>query len=207
MAVILNGILGPLSGKVGPVVGGMWKGIAYIKQYTIPANPNTTAQQTQRSRFAAAVLFAQALYTGIITPLWNVFAVKMSGFNHFIKENIAALAATTHYVTVSNVLSKGSLEACVGTGAVLAANDVTFTWAEETIGNGALTDDIDLFVVNTNTYVLYSTIDSYTRDDEGGVVDCGTETDESKLIGFVVSKKGSGSSYVVGDSSAFQCTA
>jgi hypothetical protein len=31
MAKIKKGILGPLSGKLGPVIGGMWKTIAYIR--------------------------------------------------------------------------------------------------------------------------------------------------------------------------------
>lgn len=32
MAKIKNGILGPLSGRIGPVIGGVWKKIAYIRK-------------------------------------------------------------------------------------------------------------------------------------------------------------------------------
>ena len=37
MAKLPSGILGPVSGKIGPVIGGVWKGIPYIKE--VDQNP------------------------------------------------------------------------------------------------------------------------------------------------------------------------
>lgn len=206
MGVILNGILGGVSGKVGPIIGGNWKGINYIKQYTIPANPRTPDQQAQRSRFAAVVLLAQALYSLIVVSYWNVFAVKMSGFNYFIKNNIKVLEDTTYHVTIDNVISKGPLESEEPVTSVLLAEVVTITWDKETIGNGADTDSIDLVVVNDETYEVFGNVDTLTRVDETGDVNVTGETDATKLIGWIVPKKGSGSAYTIGDSSSMQVT-
>jgi hypothetical protein len=90
MARLRSGILGQLRGKVAGVVGGQWKDVNYIREYVKPANPNTTAQQIQRSLMSYAVAFAK-LFTG---PVFNVYVDKfqksMSGFNWFIKQNIAS---------------------------------------------------------------------------------------------------------------------
>ncbi len=45
MAKITNGILGALSGKIGPVIGGTWKGIAYIKALSKATPKRRTAGQ------------------------------------------------------------------------------------------------------------------------------------------------------------------
>jgi hypothetical protein len=94
MGVIKQGILGAFSGKVGGVIGGSWKGIAYMR--TIPANvtnPRTAAQVAQRTKMTAMVFLAQALLVGIVKPLWDRFANKMSGYNYFVQQNIAQISA------------------------------------------------------------------------------------------------------------------
>jgi hypothetical protein len=103
-------------------------------------------------------------------------------------------------------MSKGSLESTPVLTAVLAANDVTITWDETIYGNGALTDSCDLIVVNKETNAVYQSLDTYTRDDETGTVDCVAEADDTKLIAFAVFKRGTGSTYVVSDSTALQVT-
>jgi hypothetical protein len=204
---MLNGILGGGSGKIGGAVAFSWKGIPVLRSYAIPSNPQTAAQTAQRDRMSACVIKAKSLLSTVITNYWNSFAVKMSGYNSWVKQNIMNLAATTFYYTTDNVMSQGSLEGTAITGAVLAANEVTFTWDETIYGNGALTDTADLIVVNKETNAVYMNTDTLTRDDETGVVDCGAEADESKLIAFLIFKRGTGSTYMVCDSTSLQCTA
>jgi len=78
----------------------IWKGRNYIRGYTIPTNPNTAAQQTQRTLMAAAVAAWQALVA--VTPAsgagndetykdkWNEAArdvyPPISGFNYYIMQ-------------------------------------------------------------------------------------------------------------------------
>ena len=64
-----------------------WKGIKYARQYVIPQNPNTSAQQVARGYFSTAV----AAYTGAISgtkTAWTNYAsqngMAESGFNLFV---------------------------------------------------------------------------------------------------------------------------
>ena len=61
MARLYQGINGPFSGKVGPVVGYLWKGRACLRAYQSQIHyPNTEPQQKQRSWFVGMVRFASA---------------------------------------------------------------------------------------------------------------------------------------------------
>jgi hypothetical protein len=206
-AVLPQGFLGPGSGKVGGGIMSKWKGIPYVKGYVKPANPNTSAQQVQRSRMSACVALGQQLYSLVIQEYFAPLAVKMSGFNAFVKYNVQQLAASTYYLTTDNVMSVGSLITAAVDGAALAANTVTVTWDDSIIGNGLATDVVDLIVINKETNAIYVTQDTYARDDGTGTVDCGSESDESKLIAFAICKRGTGTSFTVSNSSSFQVTA
>jgi hypothetical protein len=108
MGKINQGILGGLSGKLGPVVGGSWKGINYLRSKpTSVSNPNTTAQQNQRTKFSAAVSAAQALLGNIIQVLWNPIAQGMSGYNRFMSVNIENFDNT-------GVLNYGAFRTTIG---------------------------------------------------------------------------------------------
>lgn len=205
-AIADQGILGPLRGKVGGAVASSWKGINYFKGYVIPANPNTAAQQAQRGRMAAAVALAQQLSSLVVQEYFNPLAIKMSGFNKFIKNNIMNLADTTYYVTTDNVMSVGSLIGAAISNAALLAGEVTVTYDDTVQGNGLATDDVDLIVINKETNAVYVNQNTLTRADGSGVVDVGNESDETKLIAFLVCKRGTGSDYTVSNSTSFQVT-
>lgn len=91
MGIIKQGILGGVSGTVGNVVGGSWKGISYLRvkadHYT---DANSERQVQHRSRFSACVALAKSILESIIRPIWNKKAVKMSGYNLFVKNNLPA---------------------------------------------------------------------------------------------------------------------
>jgi len=81
MGTIKKGILGGFSGKVGTVVGGSWKGIAYMR--SIPArvrNPRTWAQVSHRKKFALAVRLVQPL-SGFLRTGWKLNAYRQSPYN------------------------------------------------------------------------------------------------------------------------------
>ena len=71
-----------------------WKGIDCVRQYVIPANPDTAAQSTQRDILKAAVAeWHLSKYTAADKTAWDVYAAiqskPMSGFNAFVKMWIA----------------------------------------------------------------------------------------------------------------------
>lgn len=206
MAVINNGILGGLAGKVGPVIGSKWKGIDYVKAYVKPANPNTSAQQVQRARMSSCVQLAQSLASSIVTLFFSPFAVKMSGYNKFVKANVMHLAASTYYLTTDNVMSEGNLQSAAISAAALAAGEVTITFSTSVVGNGLATDIIDCMVINKETYQAYTNFDFSLRSDGTGTVTVTGETDATKLIAFTVAKRGTGPTFTVSNSESFQVT-
>lgn len=88
----LNGIL---SGKLGGTVYAHNKAGYYVRQYSIPTNPNTIAQADARDEFAASVT-SWHLLGDIQKSFWNTYAsadfkgkyndptVLYSGFNAFV---------------------------------------------------------------------------------------------------------------------------
>jgi len=110
MAKIPQGILGGLSGTVGNVVGGAWKGLNYIRTKPLSvANPNTAAQQAQRSKFASCVAVARLLLADLINTYWDPFSRYMSGYNAFIKANISVFDETGLATPSGFKASMGSL--------------------------------------------------------------------------------------------------
>ncbi len=78
-----------------------WKGIDYVRQYVIPANPKTADQQEQRGFFSAAIdAWHIDGYTTDDVTAWNLYAlaqkIAASGFNIFVKLKVlASVAAKT----------------------------------------------------------------------------------------------------------------
>jgi len=91
-ATFINAIL---SGKLGGTVYAHNKAGPYVRQYSIPTNPNTLAQADARNEFASAVTLWQAMNAGQ-KAAWNSYAsayykakhddptVLYSGFNAFV---------------------------------------------------------------------------------------------------------------------------
>ena len=89
-------VAGPLlslsaSGKfANTLVASVWKGIPYMRQYVVPANPQTTAQVAHRALFTAGVSFWQMLKAvAVMKTAWGVEALvspdTQSGFNAFMQ--------------------------------------------------------------------------------------------------------------------------
>lgn len=78
------------SGTIGKsITASRWKGIAYIRKYCIPGNPNSQLQENHRSLFTEAVDLFKTL-DQFQKDFYNKLAVGMTGYNLFIKEYMAA---------------------------------------------------------------------------------------------------------------------
>lgn len=86
------------SGKIAKsLVFATWKGIDTVRQYVVPSNPKTPAQQAQRSLLTMAVnLWRASWLSQEIRESWNKLAstrgLTMSGFNLFTGQ-VTKLAA------------------------------------------------------------------------------------------------------------------
>lgn len=92
MAKMKRGILGPISGKLGPVVGGVWKGIAYLrgapkkKRKSVPRS-KAQIENEQKMKFVNEVLVP-------FHPFINI------GFeNMAIRKTAISAAFSTNYHT------------------------------------------------------------------------------------------------------------
>lgn len=169
MGKIKRGILGGFSGKVANIIGGSWKGIAYIRSQPLSvANPRTAGQIAQRTAFAFAVVLAQAILATIIKPMWDRFAQQMSGYNAFIKANVGVLKDFENTVWSDIKMSLGKMIATTIDSVVVASGsaEVTVAWDNTLIGQLQLADDkVFITVVNETQQTAKGFISNKTRAD------------------------------------------
>jgi hypothetical protein len=158
MAKIKQGILGGVTGSISNVVGSSWKGKAVIKSKPLSvSNPRTAGQVAQRTKMSNIVAFSREILTGIIKPCWDRFAVGESGYNAFVKENIALFPAAMPSPAANLVISKGKMGATpisgneCGIGTAL----VVVQWSDDS-GSGfkTATDTAMVVVVNVTQGVV-----------------------------------------------------
>lgn len=78
------------------MVIGSWRGVRYAREYVVPANPRTTAQQAVRTLFAY-LREMWKLAPSEVLAAWNSFAQgrPFTGMNKFIGENVRVLNGET----------------------------------------------------------------------------------------------------------------
>jgi hypothetical protein len=158
MGVIKRGILGGFSNKVGNIVGSTWKGRAVVKSLPLSvANPRTTPQTNQRTKFKSAALFFSAILSTWIKPLWDRFSGDISGYNAVMKLN-TELFSNAGIPDVANlVMSKGKMaqpvintaviDVSLGTLAINYTIPADATW-------GQAGESLFILAYNTSTEAL-----------------------------------------------------
>lgn len=154
MGKISQGILGGLSGKVGNVIGGSWKGIDYIRiKPSSVANPRTVGPVNQRNKFTVTLEFIQAVKP-FIQKGYKFLALKKTAFNaamSYVLNNAITGVEPNFNVDYANALvSRGGLSAALNPSTDLAtAGEVTFNWDDNSAeGNANATDKAMLLVYN-----------------------------------------------------------
>lgn len=109
MAKVTGGLLSfGARGQIGKtLVMSKWKGIPYARQHVVPANPQTTAQQTNRRIFALLrEMFKRS--PGAVTDPFNAFAKgkPLTGMNKFVGENTRVLQGETSLANL--IISPGA---------------------------------------------------------------------------------------------------
>lgn len=153
MAKIRSGILGPVSGSIGGIVGAKWKGIPTIRSKPLSvANPNTASQQAQRGKFSQVVAVARLLLSDLIQTYWDPFAREMSGYNSFVRQNIAAFDAAGLATPANFYSARGILVgvANIDVGLHVSGDYAILTFDDNSGIGDALPDDV-LHVVCYNT--------------------------------------------------------
>lgn len=172
MARIRSGVLGNIRGKVAGVVGSQWKDKNYLREYVLPANPNTAAQQTHRAKMTDVVEFCKSLVGPVFNAYTDRFQKSMSGFNFFIKRNILEFDGTPSLPTVKICEGKLSPIATFAVTYNTADGATVLTWVKNLGNNGADTDKVFWCFFNPATGFWYFA---------DGEVDRSTETDTQTL--------------------------
>ena len=142
MGIINQGILGAVRKKVGNVVGASWKGIPVLKIYQpVVSNPKTAAQVTVRTGFKAFAQLASLILASYIKPLWDRNAVRMSGYNAFMKANAEFIADGSSPFDVEFVATKGKMDATAITSGSASASGITLNWDSSATSRYALPED------------------------------------------------------------------
>lgn len=204
--VITGGILGGFSGKVGSVVGGKWKTTNYMRGHVIPANPNSVAQQAQRGAMGRMVSISQQILSTVIQSFWNPFQSAMSGYNAFVKENIAKLALITFYLNETFVLAKGSLLGVPSIAGVYTTGTgvLVVSWTDNSgEGNALTTDDFTIVVFNKDGTLLgvqESSVTPADRSDGTDSITISTGKTATDLFVFIFFHRGTGAALMVSNS-------
>lgn len=208
MGVILNGILGGFSGKVGPVVGGKWKDVDYMRSYVVPANPNTTGQQTVRNKFSQLVATGRLLIASILQPFWDPFQASMSGFNAWISQNYA-LSDANGDIDETAIISKGTLyKQEIGNADYNDSTGVvTYSWNEVLVANQLTTDLAYAVVYDTVAKLFYFNVTGVQRNLETITVTIPSGLTPTNVIAFLFFSQGTGSELIVSDSDGVVCEA
>jgi len=112
MAKLHQGILGAFSGKVGTVVGYLWRGRQVVRAYRKEINyPNTESQQAEREWFVAMVRFAATARQALLLGLRERAARdQMTEGNAFVKMNKHCFGRTHAPVAACGGATPSSLE-------------------------------------------------------------------------------------------------
>ena len=149
-----QGILGGLSGKVGNVVGGTWKGISYLR--SLPASvkdAKSIKQRISRLKMHLVVQFLQTC-TDYIRIGFKGYAIKMSAFNAATSYNyhngIVGAYPDLLYDYAGIMVSRGKLTAVNdATCSAPATLRVAVSWIDNSgDGNASSADTAMLLVFN-----------------------------------------------------------
>ncbi len=169
MGKIAQGILGGLSGKVGNIIGGSWKGIDYIRiKPSSVANPRTEGQVNQRNKFTVTLEFIQAVKP-FIKEGYKKLAVKKTEFNagmSYVLNNAITGTSPNFIVDYPNALvSRGGLSRPLNpTTDLLTAGEVTFAWSDNSDeGRAKPTDKAMLLVYNPSKKESISILEGADR--------------------------------------------
>jgi len=176
MARISKGILGGVSGKIGNVVGGNWKGIDYLRSLPASvANPRTPAQQYVRMRFATVIAFLRPLRE-FLRIGYSSYAVKMTALNaatSYLMRNALTGSFPDVVVDLEKVkVSRGNLRA---TSQAMVASpapaQIELQWIDESdLSAASPTDQAFVVIVNPARADVQYRMEAAPRSAEQAVI-------------------------------------
>lgn len=152
MAIVKESPIGVVSGKLGQIAGGKWKGINYLR--VIPAsiaNPRTPKQLSVRMKFSVMSAFISPIRHFLKIGYKN-WAIQMTPANAAFSYNIKnAIQGTYPNFTIdypNALVSRGEVAPALNPAAAsTVVHTVLFTWDDNTGEIGAAVTDKTLLLV------------------------------------------------------------
>jgi hypothetical protein len=147
MRLTLSPLISKLSGTAADAVAASWKGIQYVRQYVVPQNPNSAAQQLVRNTIARLNPLWQTLGT-LASAAWTYKAtgLPLSAWNLFTQKNFVAEKAGTALLVTPYRSDVQGLGACTGNPG--ANKIIAFSWFA---GFADPTDNVEFLVRENGT--------------------------------------------------------
>lgn len=151
MATLEGGIFSRPRGKTGGVVFGAArtrKGKLVTSRLLVsPSNPNTTAQQTQRSIFSASQSIVRRLGSAVYRSDWNRSVGQLPGFQSMQSIMMTQMDSSLDLTLVNNI-NLGTLEPLLTLEFGVATSDsITLAWDPTVTGNGTASDKVVAVVI------------------------------------------------------------
>lgn len=172
MAKLNKGILGPISGKLGPVTGGTWKGIPYLRESTDPAKlkDRSAAQIANQEKFKFGnewlIPFHPYISVGYM-PLATVRTAISAAFSANYNSVISGTWPDLVFNYSKLLISKGNLPALTNPEVALIADDqLEFTWQNIPNKYASYNDQLIVVVYSHELGVADGFIGSALRRDQ-----------------------------------------
>jgi len=176
MGTYEKGILGPVNGTVGPVVGANWRGINYLRSNSKRRSGSFTQPQLeQQAKFGLVVKFTAPLKS-LLSVTYRDYAVEKTGANS-ATANILKNAITGSYPAFSIsyplvLVSRGDLPNAPGASATAAPGIINFSWtSNEGIGKASATDKSILVAYCPDLSMAVYTLQGAGRGAEAATLD------------------------------------
>jgi len=159
MKVTYAPLVSSASGRFGGLVASTWKGVALIRRFAPPANPNTLAQQEVRGLFKTLTK-AYVTQTTKLRAAWESFASgkQFIGRNHWIALNIPLLKNDVALTDLAGTPGDASTLGPVGITVTPGVGTLTVAIAEPTLPTGWTISNAVAVCVKDNDW---STVISY----------------------------------------------
>lgn len=149
MAKINKGILGAFSGKLGPVIGGSWKGIPYIRGVPTPLKRKSTAAQIESRQKLIYMNNLLVPFHPYITIGFMHQAVHKTEISAAFSKNYHQAVTGLHpnYTVIYNefVISMGDLPMVTNVAMELLSPDtINLTWVQNRSKKTAFNDQLML---------------------------------------------------------------
>jgi len=185
MARLKQGILGPVSGSVGTIVGSSWKDIDYIRSKSSGHKGEPTQSQLDNQlKFLVIINFISTM-NELLALTFTKYAVGMSesnaAFSYNFRNAITGISPNYAIDYANTLVSRGDLANATAIAATITNKTIHFTWSDNSgLGMAAGTDKAVLVAYCKNYNLTVYTIGAAVRSTKAAVLDV------SNFTGFAV---------------------